>query len=62
MKAAGRVVTHRQLLTSTWGSLHAEDVQYLRIVMQPLRQKLEEDPANPRILLTSVSAGYVFAA
>ena len=61
VKAAGRVVTHRQLLIKTWGPAHAEDVHYLRIVMQHLRQKLEADPANPQLLLTSVSAGYVFA-
>ena len=61
VKAAGRVVTHRQLLISTWGPIHAEDVHYLRIVMQHLRQKLEADPANPQLLLTAVSAGYVFA-
>ena len=61
VKSAGRVVTHRQLLTSTWGPSHAEDVQYLRIVMQHLRQKLEADPANPQLLLTAVSSGYVFA-
>ena len=61
VKAAGRVVTHRQLLISTWGPVHAEDVHYLRIVMQHLRQKLEADPANPQLLLTAVSAGYVFA-
>ncbi len=60
-KAAGRVVTHRQLLTSIWGSSHAEDVHYLRIVMQHLRQKLEADPTNPKLLLTAVSTGYVFA-
>ena len=61
VKAAGRVVTHRQLLTSTWGPAHAEDVHYLRIVMQHLRQKLEADPANPTLLLTAVSSGYTFA-
>ena len=61
VKAAGRVVTHRQLLTSTWGPSHAEDVHYLRIVMQHLRQKLEADPANPQLLLTAVSSGYIFS-
>ena len=61
VKAAGRVVTHRQLLISIWGPIHAEDVHYLRIVMQHLRQKLEDDPANPQLLLTAVSAGYIFA-
>ncbi len=60
VKSAGRVVTHRQLLTSTWGPVHAEDVHYLRIVIQHLRQKLEVDPANPTLLLTAVSAGYIF--
>ncbi len=62
VKAAGRVVTHRQLLIHTWGPAHADDVPYLRIVMQHLRQKLEVDPANPRLLLTAVSSGYTFAA
>ena len=61
VKSAGRIVTHRQLLTSTWGPVHAEDVHYLRIVIQHLRQKLEVDPANPTLLLTAVSAGYIFA-
>ena len=62
VQAAGRVVTHRQLLTGTWGPAHAEDVPYLRIVIQHLRQKLEQDPANPKLLLTAVSSGYTFAA
>ncbi len=60
-KVAGRVVTHRQLLTSIWGSAHAEDVHYLRIVVQHLRQKLEVDPADPKLLLTAVNTGYMFA-
>ena len=61
-QAAGRVVTHAQLLTHTWGPAHVDDVPYLRIVMQHLRQKLEDDPANPKLLITAVSSGYMFAA
>ena len=61
VQAAGRVVTHSQLLIHTWGPAHADDTPYLRIVMQHLRQKLEDDPANPKLLLTAVSSGYMFA-
>ena len=60
VQAAGRVVTHSQLLVHTWGPAHADDTPYIRIVMQHLRQKLEDDPANPRLLLTAVSSGYMF--
>lgn len=46
MRNAGRVLTHRQILTSVWGPAHTEDVQYLRVLIAQLRQKL--DP-NDRI-------------
>jgi two-component system KDP operon response regulator KdpE len=54
----GRVVTHRQLLKEVWGGQHAEDGHYLRIYMGHLRQKLEDDPAQPQYLLTETGIGY----
>ncbi|MDD0808856.1 two-component system response regulator KdpE [Curvibacter sp. RS43] len=55
---AGRVLTHRQLLREVWGASHAEQNHYLRIYMGHLRQKLEQDPAQPRHLLTETAVGY----
>lgn len=55
---AGRVVTSRQLLREVWGPSHAEQVHYLRIYVRQLRQKLEDDPSNPRFLITETGIGY----
>lgn len=54
---AGKVVTHRQLLSEVWGPAHVEDVQYLRVLMRQLRQKLEPD-APPQLLVTEPGIGY----
>ena len=56
--SAGRVLTNPQLLRSVWGPSHAEDGHYLRIYMGHLRHKLEDDPAQPRYLLTETGVGY----
>jgi two-component system KDP operon response regulator KdpE len=58
--SAGQVVTHKRLLAAGWGSASA-DAQYLRVYMGLLRQKLEEDPSAPRILLTEPGVGYRLA-
>lgn len=55
---AGRVLTHRQLLREVWGPQHADQTHYLRIYLGHLRQKLEDDPAQPRHLLTETAVGY----
>lgn len=55
---AGRVVTNPQLLREVWGPSHSESGHYLRIYMGHLRQKLEEDPAQPAYLLTETAVGY----
>lgn len=55
---AGRVVTNPQLLREVWGPSHSESGHYLRIYMGHLRQKLEDDPAQPRYLLTETAVGY----
>jgi two-component system KDP operon response regulator KdpE len=55
---AGRVVTHRQLLTRLWGPAAVEHANYLRVHMAALRRKLEADPAHPQWLLTEAGVGY----
>ena len=56
VRNAGRVLTHRQLLTAVWGPAHTADVQYLRVYIGHLRQKLGQD-AGTR-LLTEPGVGY----
>ena len=58
---SGQVVTHRRLLLAGWGDPTA-DAQYLRSYIALLRQKLEEDPAEPRLVLTELGVGYRLAA
>jgi two-component system KDP operon response regulator KdpE len=55
---AGRVVTHKQILTAVWGPAHTEDTQYLRVYVGQLRQKVEEHADDPRIILTEPGIGY----
>jgi two-component system KDP operon response regulator KdpE len=55
---AGRVVTHRTLLTSVWGPAHGDDLHYLRVFIGQLRQKIERDPTEPRIVRTEPGVGY----
>ena len=60
-KHAGRVVTHTQILTAVWGIAHAEDTHYLRVYIGQLRQKVEDHPDDPRIILTEPGIGYRIA-
>jgi two-component system KDP operon response regulator KdpE len=53
---AGKVLTHKFLLREVWGG--ESDVQYLRIYIRTLRQKLESDPEQPRLILTEQGVGY----
>jgi len=55
---AGRVLTHRQILREVWGPSYVEHEHYVRVHMGHLRQKLEEDPAQPRHLITETAVGY----
>jgi two-component system KDP operon response regulator KdpE len=55
---AGKVLTHRHILTEVWGPAHTEDAQYLRVFVRNLRQKLEADPARPALILTEPGVGY----
>lgn len=58
VNSAGRVVTNPQLLREVWGPSHGENGHYLRIYMRYLRQKLEDDPTQPKYLLTETAVGY----
>ena len=55
---AGRVLTHRHLLREVWGPTHSEHTHYLRVYMGNLRQKLEDDSAQPRHIVTETGVGY----
>jgi two-component system, OmpR family, KDP operon response regulator KdpE len=59
---ADQVVTHRQLLREVWGPNHVEEVQYLRVFMKQLRQKIEENPSQPRRIVTALGVGYRLVA
>ena len=55
---AGRVLTHKQILGAVWGPAHEQDVQYLRVLVGQLRQKIETAPAEPALILTEPGIGY----
>lgn len=57
-RRADRVVTSTQLLRDVWGPGHVEQGHYLRIYMRQLRQKLEEHPTRPALLITETGVGY----
>ena len=60
VEGAGRVVTHRQLAQAVWGAAQADNVQYLRVLVQHLRQKIEPEPSAPRHVLNESGVGYRF--
>jgi two-component system KDP operon response regulator KdpE len=55
---ADRVVTHGQLLLAVWGPERLNEVQYLRVFVRALRDKIEEDPTQPRRITTVLGVGY----
>jgi two-component system KDP operon response regulator KdpE len=57
----GKVLTYRQLLLDVWGPGYADRPHYVRVYMANLRQKLEDDPARPRYLMTELQVGYRLA-
>jgi two-component system KDP operon response regulator KdpE len=59
---SGRVLTHRHLLREVWGPSHVEQNHYLRVFMGSLRHKLEDDPAQPKMLVTETGVGYRLVA
>jgi two-component system KDP operon response regulator KdpE len=62
VRNAGRVVTHRQLLTAVWGPAHTEDTQYLRVFVGQLRQKIEDNSADQSIIRNEPGIGYRLVA
>jgi two-component system KDP operon response regulator KdpE len=60
VKNPGRVLTHRYILREIWGPKSEEHRQYLRVYVTHLRQKIESDPARPRLIRTESGIGYRF--
>lgn len=54
----GQVLTHQQLLREVWGPSQEHETHYLRVLVGQLRQKLDDDPANPRFIVTVQGVGY----
>jgi len=60
MEHAGRPVPHNRLLTSIWGPEYGNEREYLRVLINQLRKKIEDDPAHPTYILTESHVGYRF--
>jgi two-component system KDP operon response regulator KdpE len=60
MEHAGRPIPHNRLLTSVWGSEYGNEREYLRVLINQLRKKIEDDPARPTYILTESHIGYRF--
>jgi two-component system, OmpR family, KDP operon response regulator KdpE len=58
IRHAGKVLTHKFILEQVWGPAHADETQYTRVYVGQLRKKIEDDPANPKIILTESGIGY----
>jgi two-component system KDP operon response regulator KdpE len=58
IRHAGKVLTHQHILKEIWGSTSGDEMQYLRVYISQLRRKIENDPANPRLILTETGVGY----
>jgi Response regulators consisting of a CheY-like receiver domain and a winged-helix DNA-binding domain len=57
-KFPGRVITHAQIMKQVWPTEHEHHVEYLRVLIRTLRQKLEDDPQRPRIIGNELGIGY----
>jgi K+-sensing histidine kinase KdpD len=60
-KQPGRVLTHAQLLRAVWGPAHQDQIDYLRVAIRALRQKLEPDPGRPALIVNEPAVGYRLA-
>jgi two-component system KDP operon response regulator KdpE len=58
VRNAGRVLTHKYILEQVWGPTFSEEAQYTRVYVGQLRKKIEDDPTNPKILITESGIGY----
>ena len=59
---AGKPLTHRRLLQAVWGPDYGDEPEYLRVMVNQLRKKIESDPARPKLILTEPWVGYRFQA
>ena len=59
-RQSGRVLTHAHLLRAVWGPAQQDQIDYLRVAIRALRQKLEPDPEQPQYFLTVHGTGYRF--
>ena len=57
-KHSGRVLTHAHLLRTVWGPAHEGQIDYLRVAIRALRQKLERNPARPALIINEPAVGY----
>jgi two-component system KDP operon response regulator KdpE len=60
VRNAGQVLTHETLLARVWGREYTDEIDYLKVYISRLRNKLEEDPRNPQYILTEYGVGYWF--
>ena len=60
VRNAGRVLRHETLLAKVWGREYVDEIDYLRVYIRRLRRKLEDDPEQPRYILTERGTGYRF--
>jgi len=56
----GKILTHYALLTKVWGEEYTDSTEYLKVYVQRLRDKLEEDPTHPKMLISERGVGYKF--
>ena len=57
-RAAGGILTHKQIITAVWGNEANADAQFVRVLIGQLRQKIEADPARPQLVCTEPGVGY----
>ncbi len=53
-----KILTHKQILKDVWGAAHVDNMQYLRVYISQLREKIEPDPAKPIYIVTELGIGY----
>ena len=56
----GKILTHKELLHNVWGPEYGEESEYVRVFIRQLRRKIEDDPSNPRFIVTEPRIGYRF--
>jgi two-component system KDP operon response regulator KdpE len=62
ISSAGKPITHRRLLQAVWGPDYGDEPEYLRVMINQLRKKIESDPGRPKLILTEPWVGYRFQA